>query len=192
MSWGLKLKRQNDFCFYNKVFSDFEIETIISNIDESQIQLGGLAVKGGINLNEEVRKTSIYWIPTTEINFWLYRKITDLINVANENWFNFDLLTLEDIQFSIYKVGDKYKKHLDHLPETAQNPRKLSFVVQLSNPEEYEGGSTLLHLGEKADVITKEKGSVTFFPSYVLHEVEPVTAGTRLALVGWVQGPPFK
>jgi len=31
-----------------------------------------------------------------------------------------------------------------------------------------------------------------FFPSYTLHEVTPVTKGTRYTLVGWVHGPAFK
>ena len=30
------------------------------------------------------------------------------------------------------------------------------------------------------------------FPSYVLHEVCPVTRGTRYSLVSWVTGAPFK
>ena len=30
------------------------------------------------------------------------------------------------------------------------------------------------------------------FPSYVLHEVTPVTKGERYSLVAWLTGKPFK
>lgn len=33
---------------------------------------------------------------------------------------------------------------------------------------------------------------VTFFPSYVMHRVKPVTEGVRYSLVCWVSGPSFK
>ena len=42
---------------------------------------------------------------------------------------------------------------------------------------------------------TKEpnpKGSIIVFPSYVLHQVKPVTAGLRYSLVVWTLGYPFR
>jgi predicted 2-oxoglutarate/Fe(II)-dependent dioxygenase YbiX len=70
--------------------------------------------------------------------------------------------------------------------------RKLSFTVQLSEPEDYKGGDLCLYLGDKAEVMKKEQGFVALFPSYVLHEVKPVTSGTRYSLVSWITGKPFK
>jgi PKHD-type hydroxylase len=49
-----------------------------------------------------------------------------------------------------------------------------------------------LYLGDKAEVMKKEQGFVALFPSYVLHEVKPVTSGTRYSLVSWITGKPFK
>ena len=40
--------------------------------------------------------------------------------------------------------------------------------------------------------VLKVRGSVNYFPSYMLHEVTPLERGTRYALVGWVNGPAFK
>jgi PKHD-type hydroxylase len=31
-----------------------------------------------------------------------------------------------------------------------------------------------------------------FFPSFMLHEVKPVTEGLRKSIVVWVEGPKFK
>ena len=38
----------------------------------------------------------------------------------------------------------------------------------------------------------KQIGDLVVFPSYVLHEVTPVTKGERNSLVCWVTGPSFK
>jgi PKHD-type hydroxylase len=72
--------------------------------------------------------------------------------------------------------------------------RKLSISIQLTNPEEYEGGELKLYDGDedKTNVMDKTQGTLIIFPSYVLHEVMPVTKGTRNSLVAWVTGPQFK
>jgi PKHD-type hydroxylase len=62
----------------------------------------------------------------------------------------------------------------------------------LSDPEEYEGGELLLKTSAFPIKTLNKKGTIIFFPSYVLHEVTPVTKGTRKTLVGWVLGPNFK
>ena len=36
------------------------------------------------------------------------------------------------------------------------------------------------------------KGSIIFFPSFMPHQVAPVTEGVRYSLVAWFVGPPFK
>jgi PKHD-type hydroxylase len=90
-------------------------------------------------------------------------------------------------------VGDFYDGHVDHHFQGAgQFPRKLSFSMQLTDPSEYEGGSTRLITSHDPFAIPKTKGSITFFPSYTLHDVQPITKGTRKALVGWVLGPRWK
>ena len=40
--------------------------------------------------------------------------------------------------------------------------------------------------------MNKDQGDFICFPSYVLHEVEPITKGERNSLVGWVGGENFK
>ena len=57
---------------------------------------------------------------------------------------------------------------------------------------EYEGGDLRLYGGDDYDTAPKKQGTIIGFPSYVLHEVTPVTSGVRYSLVGWAQGPKFK
>jgi PKHD-type hydroxylase len=65
-------------------------------------------------------------------------------------------------------------------------------VVQLTDPDEYEGGELELCLGGEPFVVPREQGTLITFPSYVLHRVKPTTKGTRHSLVGWVTGRPFR
>ncbi|WP_395007140.1 2OG-Fe(II) oxygenase [Cypionkella sp.] len=39
---------------------------------------------------------------------------------------------------------------------------------------------------------SRNRGTATVFPSFVLHRVTPVTAGTRWSLTLWSHGPAFR
>lgn len=87
---------------------------------------------------------------------------------------------------------DHYVWHRDTLkiPEKGTT-RKLSFSIQLSDPNEYEGGD-LEFMPAMKDPAMKRQGSIILFPSYLTHRVSPVTSGTRFVIVGWIHGPEFK
>lgn len=73
--------------------------------------------------------------------------------------------------------------------QSAIKCRKLSGTVQLSDPTEYEGGNLILcPEGPEPQYANKAKGGVILFRSHILHEVTPVTKGTRYSLVAWVNG----
>jgi PKHD-type hydroxylase len=40
--------------------------------------------------------------------------------------------------------------------------------------------------------MARARGTVIAFPSYVLHRVTPIIAGTRKSLVVWITGPKFR
>lgn len=73
-------------------------------------------------------------------------------------------------------------------------------TVQLSEPEEYEGGEFQFDYRNStkgSPVINtakeiKRKGSVIVFPSHLWHRVKPVTKGRRRSLVMWTMGRPFR
>jgi hypothetical protein len=56
--------------------------------------------------------------------------------------------------------------------------------------DEYKGGAFSFSECTSPDpVISKQKGTVLVFPSYLQHSVQPVTSGTRRSLVAWFEGP---
>ena len=128
---------------------------------------------------------------------WLFNRIRDCTNAVNADWFRYDLIGFEGLQFTKYAYGkdarpDFYSSHKDTALLPGGTVRKLSFTIQLSDPETYEGGDVVLYnsLIDTAN-LSRALGSISFFPSYTIHEVTPVTRGVRHSLVGWACGPAF-
>lgn len=141
------------------------------------------------------RITDVKWIKLDESTRWLFKKIIDKIIVVNARNFDLQLKFLEDLQFSEYTEEKRgfYSKHHDcGLKKSLDNYvdiRKLSFTIQLTDENEYEGGELIFYIGEGEKIAPKSKGTIIFFESDILHEVTPVTKGVRHSLVSWVQGP---
>jgi len=84
-------------------------------------------------------------------------------------------------------------------PNMVNKIRKLSMTINLNKPGEYEGGNLKFDFGPHAPgnrfhecTEIRPQGSIIIFPSYVYHQVTPVTSGTRYSLVLWTLGQPFK
>lgn len=187
MLWPFKLDSVEHHCAIENFLSDEECKSLI------EIGLSKKTKKGSTfnGENDPVRDSNVSWLIGCDAD-WLFRRITDATLQVNKTQFHFDLIGLgEGLQFTQYKApGGKYGAHTDSGP--GMMVRKLSFVIQLSNPTDYEGGNLKLYLSDDPLIIPKRKGSICFFPSYVLHEVTKVTKGERFSLVGWITGPQFK
>jgi len=142
-----------------------------------------------------VRQSEIKWIELNPDTNWLYKKIISQIHAVNQENFDYILKFVEDLQFTEYNENKRgfYAKHCDDGGKSQLNNsvdiRKLSFSIQLSSPSDYTGGELTLYMDDEEIVASKEKGTIIFFQSNILHEVKPVTKGTRRAIVSWVNGP---
>jgi PKHD-type hydroxylase len=186
-SWNFELDQVSLYAFWNKAFSKEECQTII-NIAKDK----GL-IKGLTRGESDVRDSKVSWLYPSNGMDWAFRRVTDITLNLNEKFFKFDLFGLnEGFQFTNYVApSGKYGKHVDR--STNIQVRKLSISIQLNDPEEYEGGELKLYDGEEDGIVmSKEQGTLVMFPSYVLHEVMPVTKGERNSLVTWVTGKQFK
>lgn len=85
--------------------------------------------------------------------------------------------------------SDHYVWHTDSI--NGDSVRKLSFSIQLTDPNTYEGGN-LEFMPAIIDSKIRNQGMLTIFPSYATHRVSPMTRGTRYAIVGWIYGPEFR
>lgn len=192
--WYLNSHDYHVYAWKQDIFDDDKLDSIIkigTSLNEERALTGGTS-------DEEVilsyRKSFISWIPMNDANKWIYSDLSMAINEINSKFFKFDLVKIEKLQFTRYESSEQgfYDKHVDPLLWNVPHNRKLSVVIQLSDPSEYEGGDLVLYNSRNGCVIEKQRGRAVFFPSYTLHECTPVTKGTRYALVAWVHGPPFK
>ena len=87
---------------------------------------------------------------------------------------------------SKYQAGNGYGLHVDE-PLMAGQRVDLSFTLFLSAPETYQGGALILESPAGEESYKLNAGSLVLYPTTVLHRVEDVTSGTRLAIVGWVR-----
>jgi PKHD-type hydroxylase len=181
----------------NKNFKDFTT-SVVGNATEAEI-------------NENIRKSKNIWIPTT---YWIGGFIWNYISLANRENYQYDLTHIDNeiIQYTKYTVGDFYSWHQDSQPTEFYKPkyipnepihdflnlktecvRKLSFVLQLSEHDEYEGGNLqLMDENGMCYFAPRKRGTLILFDSRTNHRVLKVTKGERKSLVGWVMGPRWK
>lgn len=93
-------------------------------------------------------------------------------------------------RFNLYREGGEYGRHADSA-FMGKNPEirtDLSTTIFLTDPDTYEGGELVLEFPSGAVMRLKEpKGTMVFYPSGVMHHVEPVTSGERIAFIAWVE-----
>lgn len=168
----------------------------------------------GDALNKDKRNSQNAWIPTTH---WIGGFLWYYIERANRENFLYDIRNIdgENIQFTRYEKSQFYSWHndaglathykpvstgnrseglaQDFLNEKIELIRKLSVVVQLSDPEDYEGGNLqIMSEDGKSYFVPRQRGTIVVFDSRAQHRVLKVTKGVRKSLVGWVVGPRWK
>jgi PKHD-type hydroxylase len=143
-------------------------------------------------LDNTIRKSEIGWIPGNEHTQWLYAKVVDKVTQINQQYFGFSLTDIELMQYAVYPEGGHYDKHIDTLPPgPGCTVRKLTFTIQLCEGESYQGGDFVTYTNDPGMSWSRDAGTMLVLPTYQLHQILPVTQGTREALVGWMHGPSF-
>jgi PKHD-type hydroxylase len=143
-------------------------------------------------LDESIRKSRIKWIHHDDRSWWVYDKLVKHIEEANKTW-GFAINSIIDaIQYTeYYEGGGHYDWHMD-VGNHPMNNRKISVTIQLSSPDDYEGGDLEFWVGRTPDKAPREHLLAILFPSYLMHRVTPITKGVRKSLVVWVGGDTFR
>ena len=188
-----KLVDTQNYYFFEKGFTDEELDKIYKDVANIQFINAGTGPEN--NQDKSIRSSSVKWVPKNKEWGWLYDKMMAMIIEANDNVWNFDLYSvLDDIQYTEYHATNDghYGWHQDIGPG-ALSTRKVSITVQLSGPDEYEGGDLEYWKGgQDIQKAPRGKGVVFIFPSYMMHSVTPVTKGVRRSFVLWVGGGHYK
>jgi PKHD-type hydroxylase len=149
-------------------------------------------------VNTEIRSSIVRWVNYHNEDFKdVFAMIERLFHEANAANFGTDINFLPPLQFTEYRgtANGHYDWHVDVFWEsTNMFDRKLSMVIMLSDPNEYEGGDLqfdgVTYYPNPAEL--RKRGTVIVFPSFVRHRVTPVTSGIRKSLVAWIEGPKWR
>lgn len=82
--------------------------------------------------------------------------------------------------------GGQYGDHVDNALMGGTRT-DVSFTLFLSRPETYKGGELVVSDRIEERAFRLDRGEVIVYPSTTLHRVAPVTDGSRLVVVGWLQ-----
>ena len=122
-------------------------------------------------------------------------RLMQFVQSSNRTNFGVDIMGPYELQYTEYhgRAQGKYDWHQDVWLESSRPfDRKLSVVVQLSDPEQYEGGAFEFFGLQQPGVNFAPRGSMLIFPSFLQHRVLPVTKGVRRSLVSWIEGPRWR
>jgi PKHD-type hydroxylase len=184
---------QTQYYWFQNAFTEEELEWV-SNLKELYpYEAASIVGATSFTTVNEIRQSKIRWIPIDDKSAWVYEKLKSFAIEANSTIWDFDLRSIIDsIQYTEYtEGGDHYDWHVDIGPGSI-NHRKISIVVQLSDPDDYEGGDFELYTGGSFKSLPKMKGCCVLFPSFLLHRITPVTKGIRKTLVLWIGGGNYK
>ncbi len=195
-SWRLEPDNQEEWAWRKDAFAPHELDAIIRIANSCEMTRGRLSHGSWISGQKpeaQFRNADVQFLFPNGLTSWIFQRLTMVVNEMNEGFFGFDLNGFDQgLQLTRYSSEDEqhYDWHIDRGMGTGN--RKLSLTLQLSDPDDYEGGELQLRFGKEPMTVSKERGKITFFPSYTMHRVTPVTKGTRYSLVAWVSGPAFK
>lgn len=186
------------YCEYYRAYSPEELFAI-KEMGELMIFNPGV-VGQGVN-DPDVRNSDVAWIddnanpevPALGARLTLIQKLQWHAGVVNRDKFQMEIDFFHPLQYTRYQLNQHYDWHCDHDEgQEAEFHRKLSAVLMVTGPDQYEGGELELNLSGNPDkplVLKPEAGTIVFFRSSVPHRVRPVTAGDRHSVVMWAMGP---
>lgn len=143
--------------------------------------------KKGSEKRSMIRRCNSGWLHMGQKTGWLFEEIWNLVSEANAKTFNFHIATMESLQYLEYGPLNWFHWHVDNGDDNVGN-RKLTAIIQLSDPSDYVGGNLQIKAQAPACQPPRSRGAVTIFPSHLLHRATPVWWGSRKVLVAWIRG----
>jgi|TARA_B110000240_G_C13503488_1_gene454960 PKHD-type hydroxylase len=128
-----------------------------------------------------------------DVGAFPFDKIREITKAANDQIYNFDLLGIIDQDFpQVYKYTEDcyYNYHIDI--NLLAPTRKMTWIVNLSDETDYEGGDITFMNTDTSAVTTKRKGSILIFPSFIPFQINKITKGEKKLIIGHVHGAVFR
>ena len=159
----------NKITYLNKFLSQEDIKFIFDIIPSLEI----------VRNENETFFRSLYLVERDDLRFkFLFDKCDKAILDSTGT-----RLLSHQLYFIKYFKGDYIKRHNDEWDTDISHGRLYSLVAQMTHPNLYQGGDTLVYNGDETIKLSKEQGDGIIFPSSMDHELTEVTDGERFSFV---------
>lgn len=188
-----------EWCYFKSYLDKETCDKIINlglKLKSSEAVVG---VNNSSRTDYENRRSKIRFVQSNDLAFYfIFDTLWKTLIQANKDFFNIQVSKLDYVQLAEYssEYRGEYKDHHDvfWMNNDPFYHRKISCIVQLTDPKEYEGGDFQLidtcSFPDAEEI--KQQGSIIFFPSFFMHRAQPVTKGVRYSLAAWFDGPKWR
>lgn len=122
----------------------------------------------------------------------IFERVTEIGDQAIRAWWNFDVRGWGYGYITRYRADTPTAGLPWHTDSGAgRSAIKTAISVQLSDPDDYEGGDLHLQMGSHIRPMPRTRGTVVF-PGWQIHRVPPLTSGVRWSLTARTFGPPLR
>jgi PKHD-type hydroxylase len=179
-------------CFRDAALDPDTCDRLVAGAAAAGLADAGLA--GGTTAHD-LRRADVAWLDDTPDGGPVMDRLVRLVADANRDHFRADLTEFaESAQIARYAADRQghFGWHSDIGRAGIAARRKLTVVIQLSDPADYQGGTLELWPDAHVTAAPRARGGLAVFPSFVLHRVAPVTQGIRWSLTLWAHGPAWR
>jgi PKHD-type hydroxylase len=161
-----------------------ECQDLIAFAEEDKLQVGN--IKTSNEIDHKIRKNKVLFLrrkkqPDLD---WLFERVNDAVEAFSHNH---SLDPLEGLQSNCLQLGkyDQADFYAWHQDSSLSIKRRVTFSIQLSSADTYQGGFLELFTKKGTIQVDKTIGTLSIFTSSTYHRVSPITSGVRYSLVGW-------
>lgn len=181
-------ERGGSYRFIEKAFSKESCDRIIQQCEAQVLEQAGVGEVSGGKIDKSIRDVRRIDLP---VRLGVGAAMAGIGLSINSEQYQFDITRANQVEFLKYDIDGHYHAHIDtFLNPDHQECRKLTVLLFLN--DDFEGGKLFIQNGHEKMYPPQDPGTVVIFPSFLMHGVEPVTAGIRRSLVTWMVGPWFK
>jgi SM-20-related protein len=181
----------NEIGISNHFLSDGLCAHLAANLlqlhEEDQLKEAGIGNDDLLKNDALIRRDKIYWLDKIHNNPFenqFLEKMDAFVSYLNATCYA--NIQSYEFHYSLYEVGDFYKKHVDQFKDNAS--RQYSMISYL-NPDwvEKDGGELLVYQTDANQMIAPTHGKTVFFKSSALEHEVLVTKERRMSIAGWLK-----
>lgn len=155
--------------------------------DHNLMKSAGVGNDGKLIFSEAIRSDAIYWLDKKHNNEYeneFFEKIEAFIGYLNQTCYT--NIKSYEFHYSLYEVGDFYKKHLDQFSDNSS--RQFSLISYLNSDWKIkDGGELMVYQRDNNQSIAPTQGKTIFFKSNELEHEVLVTNERRMSVTGWLK-----